>query len=85
MTARLLFAWFVHLYSALGAVVGFLTIQAIQNGDFKQAFQLMFIAVAIDATDGSLARAAKVKEMIPWFDGARLEDIVDSLNYDIVT
>ena len=84
MTARLLCAWFVHFYSALGAVVGFLAIGAIQNGDFKQAFQLMFIAVAIDATDGSLARAARVKELIPWFDGARLEDIIDYLNYVIV-
>jgi len=84
MTARLLCAWFVHLYSALGAVVGFLAIRAIQNGDFKQAFQLMFIAVAIDATDGSLARAARVKELIPWFDGARLDDIIDYLNYVIV-
>jgi phosphatidylcholine synthase len=84
MTARLLCAWFVHLYSALGSVAGFLALRAIQNGDFKEAFQLMFIAVAIDASDGSLARAARVKQLIPWFDGARLEDIIDYLNYVIV-
>jgi phosphatidylcholine synthase len=84
MTVRLLCAWLVHLYSAVGAVVAFLAIQTIEAGDFKRAFELMLVAVAIDATDGSLARAARVRQVIPWFDGARLEDIIDYLNYVIV-
>jgi phosphatidylcholine synthase len=42
------------------------------------------LAVAVDATDGTLARAFRVKELIPWFDGDRLEDIVDYANYVIV-
>jgi phosphatidylcholine synthase len=42
------------------------------------------LAVCVDATDGTLARAARVKELIPWFDGARLEDIIDYLNYVLV-
>lgn len=41
----------------------------------------MALAVLVDATDGTLARLAKVKELIPRFDGDRLEDIVDYLNY----
>lgn len=44
----------------------------------------MSLAVLIDASDGTLARAARVKELIPWFDGDRLEDIVDYLNYVLV-
>ena len=44
----------------------------------------MWIAVVIDASDGTLARAVRVKERIPWFDGDRLEDIVDYANYVIV-
>jgi phosphatidylcholine synthase len=84
MTARVLGAWLVHFYSALGAVVALLGIRAIEAGDFKYSFQLMAIAVAIDATDGSLARALRVKERLPWFDGARLDDIVDYLNYVVV-
>ena len=39
----------------------------------------MSLAVVVDATDGTLARLARVKEIIPWFDGDRLEDIVDYL------
>ena len=44
----------------------------------------MWLAVVIDASDGTLARALRVKERIPWFDGDRLEDIVDYANYVIV-
>jgi phosphatidylcholine synthase len=84
MTVRVLRAWCVHLYTALGVVVAFLSILAIENADFRQAFWLMSLAVAIDATDGTLARAARVKELIPWFEGDRLEDITDYLNYVIV-
>jgi phosphatidylcholine synthase len=84
MTASLLRAWCVHLYTALGAVVAFIAILAIENGRFAQAFWLMSLAVVIDATDGSLARLARVKELITWFDGDRLEDIIDYLNFVVV-
>jgi len=82
--ANLIFAWLVHGYTALGAVVGLFTILAIDEANFRLAFFLMAIAVIIDATDGALARAARVKEVIPWFDGTLLDNIVDYLNYVIV-
>jgi phosphatidylcholine synthase len=77
-------AWLVHLYTALGGVVGFYTILAIEQANFRDAFFLMALAVVIDATDGTLARAARVKELIPWFDGDLLDEIVDYLNYVFV-
>ena len=77
-------AWLVHLYTTLGAVVAFATIIRIEQKNFQDAFWLMSLAVVIDATDGTLARAARVKEQIPWFDGDRLEDIIDYANYVIV-
>jgi phosphatidylcholine synthase len=84
MTGIVLLAWLVHLYTALGAVVAFLAILRIEQGDFRSAFFLMSLAVIIDATDGTLARTARVKERILSFDGDRLEDIVDYVNYVIV-
>jgi phosphatidylcholine synthase len=39
------------------------------------------LATAIDASDGVLARAARVKEALPAVDGAKLDDIVDYLTY----
>jgi len=44
----------------------------------------MVVATAIDATDGLLARMARVKEATPTFDGARLDDIVDYLTFVFV-
>lgn len=80
----LIFAWLVHFYTAIGAVVGLYTILAIDESNFRLAFFLMAITIIIDATDGALARAARVKEIIPWFDGALLDNLVDFLNYVIV-
>jgi phosphatidylcholine synthase len=84
MSVRLVLAWLVHLYTALGAVVAFFTILCIEKELFQEAFWLMSLAVVIDATDGTLARAARVKELIPSFDGDRLEDIIDYANYVMV-
>ena len=84
MPWRLILAWFVHLYTGLGVVVAFLALLSIEQGDFRSAFFLMALAVALDATDGTLARAARVKEVIPWFDGEALDGIVDYFNYVIV-
>lgn len=84
MHSGLIIAWLVHLYTASGAVVSFLTLLFIEQAKFQEAFWLMALAIAIDATDGTLARLVGVKALIPWFDGDRLEDIVDYLNYVLV-
>jgi phosphatidylcholine synthase len=44
----------------------------------------MMLATVIDATDGTLARRLRVKQLLPTFDGAKLDDIVDYLNYVVV-
>jgi phosphatidylcholine synthase len=74
-------AWAVHLYTALGAVLALLAINYIARDNWRGAFVMMAIAVAIDASDGTLARALRVRERIPFFDGAMLDNIVDYLNY----
>jgi phosphatidylcholine synthase len=51
------------------------------DGDAIRALWLGLIALVIDGTDGMLARRLRVKQTIPWFDGARLDDIVDYLTY----
>ena len=82
--AKLTFAWLVHFYTALGAVIGLYTILVIDERNFRLAFLLMSVTVIIDATDGALARAARVKEIIPWFDGSLLDNLVDYFTYVIV-
>jgi len=81
---RKLAAWVVHAYTASGAIVGFLALQATFLGRARDAFLWMLLAVLIDATDGTLARAVEIKRVLPWFDGAKLDDIVDYFTFVIV-
>jgi phosphatidylcholine synthase len=77
-------AWGVHAFTASGAVVGAIALLAVGAGNLPQAAILMIVALAIDSIDGTLARAAKVGEVLPGIDGRRLDDMVDFLNYVIV-
>jgi phosphatidylcholine synthase len=71
----------VHLYTASGSVLGLLIVLAALEGDVEAALWLGLAALFIDGTDGMLARHFRVKETIPWFDGALLDNIVDYLTY----
>jgi phosphatidylcholine synthase len=77
-------AWFVHFYTASGVVLAFLATRAVIDFNYRAAFFWLWLQVVIDATDGVLARRARVAERIPWFDGAKLDDIVDYLTYVFV-
>lgn len=77
-------AWGVHAFTASGAVVGTLALLAILQGNLSRAGLLMLVALVIDSVDGTLARRVRVREVLPSFDGRRLDDIVDYLNYVIV-
>jgi phosphatidylcholine synthase len=74
-------AWAVHAYTASGAVTAFLGTLAVIQSSYRTAFLWMIVATFVDATDGVLARVARVKERLPRFDGGRLDDIVDYLTY----
>ncbi len=83
-TLKQLLAWGVHAYTALGLVTAAgIAVLVVRGGAdaFRWAFALMVVATLIDATDGILARAARVKQVLPGFDGRRLDDIIDFLNY----
>ena len=71
----------VHLYTASGAVLAFLMVLAAIQGNAVQALWISLITLIVDGTDGSLARRFRVSEMLPSFDGRRLDDIVDYLTY----
>ena len=74
-------AWLVHLYTASGALAAFFGTLAVFSGVTARRFLWMVGATLVDATDGVLARRARVKERLPAFDGARLDDIVDYLTF----
>jgi len=71
----------LHVYTASGSILALLIVVAAFEGEAITALWLGLAALFIDGTDGMLARALKVKQTIPWFDGARMDDIVDYLTY----
>jgi phosphatidylcholine synthase len=81
---RQLYAWAVHGYTAFGAVLGFVALNAAFRGDFALTFGALAAALFVDASDGTLARRAEVKQVLPWIDGELLDNIVDYLTYVVV-
>ena len=80
----MLLAWFAHAYTASGLILTFLATVAVIDHDYRTAFFWLALQIIVDATDGVLARAVRVSERIPWFNGAKLDDIVDYLTYVFV-
>ena len=77
MQLRTILAWGVHLYTALSAPLGVWATFAIFAGDYRLAWLLLFATIILDSTDGIMARAVRVWDVLPTFDGRRLDDIVD--------
>lgn len=73
----------VHLLTASGVVVAFLAAAEIcaPRPDPRRVFLLFALATLIDAADGPLARAWRVKETAPDIDGRTIDDIVDFLTF----
>jgi phosphatidylcholine synthase len=74
-------AWLVHFYTASGVLAAFFGTLAVVDDRYRDAFLWMAFATFVDATDGVFARLAQVKRVLPGFDGARLDDIVDYLTF----
>jgi len=76
-----LIAWSIHLLTVSGAGLGFVAAVAASRQAWQVTFLCLGIAFIVDALDGPLARWAKVKETLPWFDGAALDFVIDYANY----
>ena len=74
----------VHLFTATGAVWGFLTLLAIWDGNYRLAIIYILVAMFVDGFDGILARWLDVKKYAAWIDGGLLDNIIDYLNYVVV-
>jgi phosphatidylcholine synthase len=77
-------AWSVHLFTATGAVWGFLTLLAIFEENWRMMIIWMIVAMFVDGFDGMLARWFHVREYAAGLDGELLDNIIDYLNYVVV-
>lgn len=79
-----LLPWLAHLYTATGTVWALLATAMTFAHNFRSAFIFLVVATFVDSTDGVLARAFRVKERLPDFDGALLDNIIDYMTYVFV-
>jgi phosphatidylcholine synthase len=81
MSGTRLAALAVHAYTASGSVLALLMVHYSYRGDVETVLWLFLAAMVVDGTDGILARRFRVKELVPGFDGALLDNIVDYMTY----
>jgi phosphatidylcholine synthase len=84
LMVRKMLAWSVHLFTATGAIWGFLTLIAIFEQNWRMVIVWMVTAMFVDGLDGILARWFHVKEYASGVDGGLLDNIIDYLNYVVV-
>jgi phosphatidylcholine synthase len=77
-------AYGVHVFTALGAALGFLALKAAIDGNVPLCFLWLAAALAVDAADGPMARRLNVKETASRYDGATLDLVVDFVTYVLV-
>lgn len=77
-------AYGVHVFTALGAALGFLALEAVISGNLTLAFTWLTVALFVDAVDGPLARWLHVTDNASRYDGATLDLVVDFITYVFV-
>lgn len=77
-------AYGVHVFTALGAALGFLALEAALSGQIVACFGWLGVALFVDAADGPMARRLNVTETASRYDGATLDLVVDFITYVFV-
>jgi phosphatidylcholine synthase len=81
---RPIYAYGVHLFTATGAVFGFLALLAVIQHDWRWMVVWMVASMMVDGLDGFLARLADTKTYAAKIDGALMDNIVDYFTYVVV-
>ena len=76
--------WLAHLYTALGAVLALAATLAVFDGRFSRRLPAARVRDVHRHHRRLAGSRLRVKERLPGYDGARLDDIVDYLTYVFV-
>jgi phosphatidylcholine synthase len=77
-------AFCVHVFTASGAALGLLALNAAVRGDWPWMFWWLGAALIVDGIDGSFARRFRVAELLPRWSGEGLDFVVDFVTYVFV-
>ena len=79
-----IWAFGVHILTASGAFLAFLSIVSAAEYDFRQSFFWLGLALVVDGVDGPLARKLEVKKWWPHWSGDTLDNVIDYTTYVII-
>jgi phosphatidylcholine synthase len=77
-------AFAVHVFTACGAALALLALILATGGHWAAMFLCLGLALVVDGVDGPLARAFNVAEVLPRWNGATLDLVVDFVTYVFV-
>jgi phosphatidylcholine synthase len=77
-------AFAVHIFTALGAALGFVALVFATGGQWTAMFVTLGVALVVDGVDGPMARRFKVKDVLPRWSGEGLDFVVDFITYVFV-
>lgn len=74
-------AFSVHLLTASGSFLAFLSLVAASEGRWTAMFWWLGLALFVDGIDGPIARRLQVKEVLPTWSGDLLDSVIDYMTY----
>lgn len=77
-------AFSVHLLTASGSFLAFLSLVAASEENWTAMFWWLGLALFVDGIDGPIARKLEVKEILPAWSGELLDNIIDYVTYVLI-
>jgi phosphatidylcholine synthase len=77
-------AFSVHLLTASGSFLAFLSLVAASEERWPAMFWWLGLALFVDGIDGPIARRLQVKEILPTWSGETLDNIIDYVSYVLI-
>lgn len=77
-------AFSVHLLTASGSFLAFLSLVAAAEKQWTAMFLWLGLALFVDGIDGPIARKLEVKEVLPNWSGEMLDNIIDYVTYVLI-
>lgn len=77
-------AFSVHLLTASGSFLAFLSLVAASEQRWPAMFLWLGMALIVDGIDGPIARKLHVKQVLPTWSGDTLDNIIDYVTYVLI-
>lgn len=77
-------AFSVHLLTASGSFLAFLSVVAASEQRWTAMFWWLGLALFVDGIDGPIARRLQVKQVLPNWSGDTLDNIIDYMTYVLI-